>query len=164
MTKHKIFNRIAGILLLLEYLFYAAGFSFLSGSYEFKSLLGHKTDVDMIFMDDLTEFLREGGNPTSSPGMKMFSVCIFAMLAVCLVAYIGFMIFSKKRLPIFSTTYIVKAISCVVILPLIWYCNLSDSLYSNELLITFILAQLAVGFVTFVISYIVMLIKCKSGK
>ena len=164
MSKSKHFNCIAGILLLFEYLFYAAGFLFLAtnGGYEFKKLLGHRTDENMMFLDEMNAFLLEGGNPGFSPGMKMISQSIFIILALCFVAYVCFMIFSKKRMPIFSITYIVKAISCVVLLPLAWYCNLSINIYSNELLIAFILTQLAVGFVAFAISYIVMIVKvCK---
>ena len=141
-------ERLAGIFLLVECLLYIALFSFLSGSFEFRMLLTHKTETKMLFFDEMTSFLNTGG-------MSMIARVLFITMVLCAVAYICTMKFSQNKFPVLLIAYVVKAIGCVGLLPMAWFCIMNERLYSIEVMIAVIVAQILLGAISFVFTLVI---------
>lgn len=151
-----ISERLAGIFLLAECLLYIALFSFLSGSYEFRMLLTHKTETKMWFFDEMTSFLNSGG-------MSLIAHGLLIIMVLCVVTHICIMKFTQDKSPVLLVTYIVKAIWCVGSLPMAWFCIMNERLYSIEVMIAAIVAQILIGFISFLLTNIITALRRKSS-
>ena len=141
-------ERLAGLFLLVEYLLFIVLFSYLSDKYEFRMLLTHKTETKMWFFDEMTAFLNTGG-------MLMIARGLLIMVVLCVIAYICTIKFKQYQSPVLLITYILKATWCVGSLPVAWFCIMNERLYSIEVMVAVIVAQLLIGFISFALTNII---------
>lgn len=142
----KLFYLWSNIFLFCESVCYSVLFLFLSKQYEFYTLLSHKTVTSFVFLNEITRCIKNGGIASAAYLIliMVFVCCAYRIITIKLINETFISI-----VPLIAI--LIKAISCMILLPIVLFFILDNTTYSIEIMISFILIQILIGLIAYTV-------------
>ncbi len=151
----------ARMFFVLEAIGYIWLFFFLSSSFEFHQLLGHQTE-QLLFLDEMTVFLRGDTSDVFADGLKIPAYITMAFLCICCVYRIVTARWMKHNACVDMALLVlfpVRSVCTAILIPIALYVMMDNRLYGIEILLSLVFAQIVITFITYIFAQTVQLCK-----